>query len=317
VTASSQVIARSTQAAPISSLVREMHERITIHAAPTDRAEAEFVVAEIERLLGGHSLFSIDSGRATGTPQSELGFSDFAVLARTSAQMDALREAFARSGLPFHAHTHDPLAAQPAVRAIVREWERGADAALREPAGMKPAGDDDSRNVLVAQLDAAANRLPRDTVAVAATDLALQRLRSLAETALGDRSRFLDLVALAADADFRDPRATAISLMTLHAAKGLEFAVVFIVGLEDGLLPLRWSDLDDAAADEERRLLYVGMTRAKDRLLLSRANERLWRGQRREMRASPFLQDIEQQLVEHQRTEVRPKTPSAQQMKLL
>ncbi|HWB30297.1 MAG TPA: UvrD-helicase domain-containing protein [Vicinamibacterales bacterium] len=316
VTASSQVIAGSTQAAPISSLVREMHERITIHAAPTDRAETEFVVAEIERLLGGHSLFSIDSGRATGATQSALGFADFAVLARTSAQMDALREAFARSGLPFHAHTHDPFAAQPAVQAILREWERGVNDALREPAGMKPAGDD-SRNVLVAQLDAAAARLPRDAVDVAAKELALQRLRSLAESCDGDRARFLDLVALAADADFRDPRAASISLMTLHAAKGLEFAVVFIVGLEDGLLPLRWSEFDEAAADEERRLLYVGMTRAKDRLILSRATERPWRGQRRQMPASPFLLDIEQQLVEHQRTDARPKVSSERQMKLL
>jgi uncharacterized protein (TIGR00375 family) len=302
VTASSQVIAQSAQAAPISSLVREMHERIAIHAAPTDRAEAEFVVAQIERLLGGHSLFSIDSGRATGATQSALGFSDFAVLARTSAQMAALREAFARSGLPFTVHVHDPLAAQPAVQAILQEWER----------------DDTTRDEgIAAHLGAAADRLPKDAIDVAAKDLALQRLRSLAESCGNDRARFLDLVALAADADFRDPRAASISLMTLHAAKGLEFAVVFIVGLEDGLLPLRWSELDDEAADEERRLLYVGMTRAKDRLLLSRADERLWRGQRRPMRASPFLLDIEQQLVEHQRPEVRSKVSSERQMKLL
>jgi DNA helicase-2/ATP-dependent DNA helicase PcrA len=279
-----------------------MHERITIHAAPTDRAEAEFVVAQIERLLGGHSLFSIDSGRATGATPSALGFSDFAVLARTSAQMEALREAFARSGLPFTVHVHDPLAAQPAVQAILQEWER--DDATRDEG-------------VAAQLGAAADRLPKDAIDVAAKDLALQRLRSLAESCGNDRARFLDLVALAADADFRDPRAASISLMTLHAAKGLEFAVVFIVGLEDGLLPLRWSELDDEAADEERRLLYVGMTRAKDRLLLSRADERLWRGQRRQMRASPFLLDIEQQLVEHQRPETRPKVSSERQMKLL
>jgi superfamily I DNA/RNA helicase len=303
VTASSQVLARSTQAAPISSLVREMHERITIHAAPTDRAEAEFVVAAIERLLGGHSLFSIDSGRAAGATQSALGFSDFAVLARTSAQLEALREAFARSGLPFQVHAHDPLAAQPAVQAIMREWEGGLAAAPDER--------------IAAQLGAAADRLPKDAVDVATKELALQRLRSLAESCGDDRARFLDLVALAADADFRDPRATAISLMTLHAAKGLEFAVVFIVGLEDGVLPLRWSELDEAATDEERRLLYVGMTRAKDRLLLSRADERLWRGQRRPMRASPFLLDIEHQLVEHQRPEARPNVPNERQMKLL
>ena len=80
------------------------------------------------------------------------------------------------------------------------------------------------------------------------------------------------------NAEFCDARADRVSLLTLHAAKGLEFAVVFIVGLEDGLLPLHWGEPDDAAMAEERRLFYVGMTRAKDRLILSRARQRHWRG---------------------------------------
>lgn len=304
VTASSQVIARSKETDTIPAFVREMHERLTIHAAPTERAEAEFVVAEIERLLGGHSFFSIDSGRSTGAGADALGFTDIAVLTRTSAQMDALREAFARSGLPFRIHAHDPIAANLAVQALLKEWERSADHATH--------GDD-----LAAQINAAADRLPRDTIDAAAKKQALQRLLEIAESCANDRMRFLDLVALASDADFRDPRAAAISLLTLHAAKGLEFAVVFIVGLEDGLLPLYWNELDADTADEERRLLYVGMTRAKDRLFLSHAAERPWRGQRRPMSPSPFLVDIEQHLIVEQRMPPRPKAPDARQLKLL
>jgi ATP-dependent DNA helicase UvrD/PcrA len=91
-----------------------------------------------------------------------------------------------------------------------------------------------------------------------------------------------------------------VSLMTLHAAKGLEFAVVFIVGLEDGLLPLHWGEPDDTATAEERRLFYVGMTRAKDRLILSRARQRHWRGRPHTFEPSPFLRDIENELVKHQ-----------------
>ena len=91
-----------------------------------------------------------------------------------------------------------------------------------------------------------------------------------------------------------------MSLLTLHAAKGLEFAVVFIVGLEDGLLPLHWGEPDDAAMAEERRLFYVGMTRAKDRLILSRARQRHWRGRTQMLEPSPFLRDIENELVKHQ-----------------
>ena len=88
--------------------------------------------------------------------------------------------------------------------------------------------------------------------------------------------------------------------MTLHAAKGLEFPVVFIVGLEDGILPLHWSDPDDKALAEERRLFYVGMTRAKDHLVLSRALQRQWRGKLQRLEPSPFLRDIETELTKHQ-----------------
>ena len=125
---------------------------------------------------------------------------------------------------------------------------------------------------------------------------------SLAETCADDRVRFLDAVALATEADVFDPRADRVSLLTLHAAKGLEFPVVFIVGLEDGraAASLRASRTRRRLA-EERRLFYVGMTRARDRLVLSRAKTRHWRGRVRELAASPFLDDIEQELVKHQK----------------
>src|SRR5690606_23748685 len=104
--------------------------------------------------------------------------------------------------------------------------------------------------------------------------------------------------------------------LTLHAAKGLEFPVVFIVGLEDGILPLHWGKQDDATLAEERRLFYVGMTRAMDRLYLSRALSRLWRGRRQELAPSPFLQDIEAELLKHQRSALRPQREEDRQLKL-
>jgi DNA helicase-2/ATP-dependent DNA helicase PcrA len=92
-----------------------------------------------------------------------------------------------------------------------------------------------------------------------------------------------------------------VSLLTLHAAKGLEYRVVFIVGLEDGILPLRFGAEEPSA--EERRLFYVGMTRAADRLVLTRASQRRWRGRVQRLPPSPFLADIENALVKHQRNE--------------
>src|SRR5262249_1715248 len=91
---SSEPLSLSSQPLALDSIVREMRERITIHTAPTDRAEAEFVIQTIEQLLGGHSFFSIDSGRTTGrdaaadnlTFADPLSFADIAVLYRTDAQ---------------------------------------------------------------------------------------------------------------------------------------------------------------------------------------------------------------------------------------
>src|SRR5208282_5045411 len=92
------------------------------HAAPSERAEAEFVVATIEQAIGGASFFSIDSGRADGG-EAALSFGDFAVLYRTDAQAAALTEAFARSGIPFRKHSHAPLAQEPTVRALLDALE--------------------------------------------------------------------------------------------------------------------------------------------------------------------------------------------------
>ena len=120
VTASSQVIA-PRKSVPLTEIVRDMHERIAIHTAPTEAAEAESVVKSIEQMIGGHNFFSIDSGRATGDRPNSSSFADFAVLYRTDAQSAALCEAFARSGMPFKKSSHVPLTEAPAVRALLQE----------------------------------------------------------------------------------------------------------------------------------------------------------------------------------------------------
>jgi superfamily I DNA/RNA helicase len=127
----------------------------------------------------------------------------------------------------------------------------------------------------------------------------------------------IDAAVLTTDAEFRDARADRVSLLTLHAAKGLEFAVVFIAGIEDGLLPLHWNERDETATAEERRLFYVGMTRARDRLILSHARQRLWRGRLQMLEPSPFLRDIENELMKHQPMEGSRRKPQDRQLKLL
>ncbi|HSO21594.1 MAG TPA: UvrD-helicase domain-containing protein, partial [Chondromyces sp.] len=106
-----------------------------------------------------------------------------------------------------------------------------------------------------------------------------------------DLEAFLDAVALLEESD-DDAAADAISLMTLHSAKGLEFDTVFLAGLEDGLLPHASSRDDHESLEEERRLAYVGMTRARRRLALTGARSRFLFGQRQNTRPSRFLDDL-------------------------
>ena len=113
-----------------------------------------------------------------------------------------------------------------------------------------------------------------------------------------DLGEFLEQVALVSETDNMEGELNAVTLLTLHAAKGLEFPVVFITGVEDGVLPHSRS-LDDAESlDEERRLFYVGVTRAKDKVYLSHAFRRTFYGEREVAIPSRFLQDIPEELIE-------------------
>jgi DNA helicase-2/ATP-dependent DNA helicase PcrA len=112
---------------------------------------------------------------------------------------------------------------------------------------------------------------------------------------------FLEYLALSADIDKAEALGEKVSLLTLHSAKGLEFPFVFLVGLEEGLLPHYRSlgEDDDTEVAEERRLLYVGMTRAQRRLWLSRAQRRLQFGSIVENKPSRFLADLPKECVVH------------------
>ena len=108
---------------------------------------------------------------------------------------------------------------------------------------------------------------------------------------------FLEKVSLVSDIDELDGKVDAVTLITLHQAKGLEFPVVFIVGLEEGILPHRKSFDDPEEMEEERRLCYVGITRAKERLYLLRSYRRSLFGGSTANPPSRFLQDISPHLI--------------------
>ena len=144
--------------------------------------------------------------------------------------------------------------------------------------------DDRQRQANLGELVSAASEFSPPSAAVEGGDGTCSLAITLRE--------YLESVALVSDADAIDPEKGAVTLMTLHAAKGLEYPMVVVVGVEDGLLPHSRASENEAAMEEERRLLFVGMTRAERRLLLSAASVRTIRGMRQATMRSRFLDEI-------------------------
>ena len=241
------------------------HEKITIHKAPTDKAEAEFIASTIENLIGGHSFFSIDSQRTDGG-ECDYSFSDFAILYRTSSQLPPIIEALKRTGMPFVKLSNDLLCEQKPVMELINSLN-----------------DDEP----------ICEQLKNSNLEI--DDYILKYLINIAKTSK-EKNEFTHEVSLLTEADTLDKRADRITLMTLHASKGLEFKCVFIAGLENEILPL-YRAKEEKEIEEERRLLYVGMTRAKERLFLTHAVKRKWLGMFKNLPISPFLIKIKDDLL--------------------
>ncbi|HHL0774723.1 TPA: DNA helicase PcrA [Streptococcus agalactiae] len=120
------------------------------------------------------------------------------------------------------------------------------------------------------------------------------------ETGLDRLSRFLNDLALIADTDDSATETAEVTLMTLHAAKGLEFPVVFLIGMEEGVFPLSRAIEDADELEEERRLAYVGITRAEQILFLTNANTRTLFGKTSYNRPTRFIREIDDELIQHQ-----------------
>jgi len=343
--------------------------RLDTYTAPTDKAEAEYVVHQIEQMVGGTSYFSLDSGRVLDDQPTERSFGDFAVLYRLGMQSHLLAEAFDRSGIPYQTGGQMPFYERKIISEVLaylwyaqnpssflhldrilnsRRETFDLDTLTRMAEASKQAPDigieflanlgflktGQKRQLMnlkpiLAQLqEAQSQHAVADLLDMIVEFLAtvhkpindedtilLEQLRLQATPYEHALSRFLEATALQGEADLHDSRADRVTLMTLHAAKGLEFPVVFIVGCEETLLPYempRNMTKKASDVDEERRLFYVGMTRAEQKLVLTRSQRRLLFGQHIENPPSRFLNDIEETLKEVRRMVARKNKPTKQ-----
>jgi len=333
----------------------ELGEPATVVETYTEQEEAQFVVSEVERLVG----------------LGEVSLGDCAVMYRTNAQSRALEEAFIRYGTPyklvagtrfyerrevkdviaylrFIQNPHDNVSLMRIINAPQRGIGQQTQAKLSSWA----------RSMGVSEYEALQRVAKPETKEAAPQPLFSSRLsqsltdfRSLIEEFITrsqelnlvdlfdlivERSgykgyilngtdgeerwdnilelrtvvqeyddlkpaeglaAFLEGVTLVSDVDSLDESVSAVTLITLHQAKGLEFPVVFIVGMEDGILPHFKSFDDPDQMEEERRLCYVGVTRAKQRAYLVRAFRRSLMGRSGVSQPSRFLSDIPQHLI--------------------
>ncbi|WP_035235545.1 UvrD-helicase domain-containing protein [Desulfobacter vibrioformis] len=283
-------------------------QKISINETASESAEAVTVGKIIEKGVGGLSFLSMDKGTGPDLETDrEYAFSDFAVLYRTRQQAQAFARAFEKAGIPFQTADREhwvDMAGIKEVLALVRIFlGRGSDADRQQFAQFLPG-----MAALSAPLDTSAllDTLGGwlDIKALGQTDEKLapawQRLKILADR-YPSACDLLDALRLDQDPDFLDKGVEKVSLMTIHAAKGLEFPVVFLTGCENGSIPFARDGKTVEDPDEERRLFYVAMTRAKEMLYLTYARKRRIFGRGQQRIRSFFIDDIEKELARYEK----------------
>src|SRR3989344_4434669 len=281
-------------------------EKIVVYESRDEKEEAGFVLAIVSSLSRSNPSYS---------------FKDFAVLYRTNAQSRALEEAFIRAGVPYvlvggtrfyeRREIKDCLALlrvlyNPKDLVSYRRIEKLGKGRLNTFLTFAKVFEDKEKYASASTLDLLDQVLeatgyldlynPKDEEGLSRLEN-IKELRSVAAE-FPSISEFLENVALVEQEHLPDHPANsqkkrnAVTFMTLHAAKGLEFPIVFLVGMEEGVFPHSRSLLESETLEEERRLCYVGITRARDRLFLTYARRRLYFGAYGSNMTSRFLAEI-------------------------
>jgi superfamily I DNA/RNA helicase len=270
-------------------------------------------------MMGGLRFFSMDSSISEGSATEGIrSLADFAVLCRINRQMKVLEEAFQNHAIPYQTVGESPFFKQEPVKSLIDVLRLAVnDNPLLSNTVMKRKLIDEQRLRDLRELagkTVSVSEMISAILTAVQLDVPEPHRRALIEfsDSFGTNvGRFLEQVLLGFGADGYNRQSERIALMTLHAAKGLEFACVFIAGCEQGLLPYSLFRQHPLDSEEERRLFYVGMTRAKRYLFLSFAKQRRVFGKEYHLARSPFLDPIEEELLELQKSQARRSASSA------
>lgn len=289
-------------------------DHVVLYQARNEHDEAEYIINEIRN------------------PKSEtrnFSYSDFAVLYRTNAQSRSIEEVFLHQSIPYvlvggtrfyeRKEIKDVLAyirllSNPKDMVSYKRIEKLGKGRLEKFLQFQEKLDVEN-NQTIEILDKVITATEYLSLYNEKDEMDRQRLENIKELRsvaieFPEITQFLENVALVEqeypsvglrasmpDGKFNEDKRDAVMLMTLHAAKGLEFPVVFMVGMEEGLFPHSRALLEQAELEEERRLCYVGMTRAKEKLYLTFTQRRLFFGKHTSNVASRFLFDLPAHLV--------------------
>jgi superfamily I DNA/RNA helicase len=288
--------------------------KVKISENSSDKSEAEYVARTIERMMGGLRFFSIDSQITEGNEDAEIkSLSDFVVLCRIKNQMKVLEKAFKDHSIPYQKVGTESLFNQEPIKSIIEviNFLRNPDQTYLKKKLYKKIKNIDFKKLK--------SKISNESVKEEVIEITdnyfkeekdkeeIKKLIAFAGNFGNKTDEFLKNIALGTEVDVFQQNLEKASLMTLHAAKGLEFQCVFIVGCEDGLLPYSLFESQVSDYDEEKRLLYVGMTRSKKFLFLTHAKRRFIMGKEYRLERSSFLNRIEKKLIEYSKSEYKKK----------
>ena len=297
---------------------------VRVMEASGDMAEAVFIAKEINRQVGGMDMLDTVHGFARESERSQRGFEDIGILYRTHRQARILETCLQREGIPYVISGREDFLLEPEVRGTVCFFRSILDETdlLARGFAFKLLWNL-PENILTSEIYETAKETFLPLLKRSKPVKLIQKWREvmdLKENKVTDglehmalcyktTEEFFDSLSLGEEGDLmrcggKNYKADAVTLMTLHASKGLEFPLIFLAGAEEGKIPLE-NGKTPVDIEEERRLFYVGMTRAKEELILTHAGQ-----------PSVFLSELPQKDIIWEKVGKKQNTEEAEQMSL-